>query len=393
MKRMYLFKDVPETDWIDWKWQLRHSITHHNDIREAFPNLPDHQVAEFKAYVEKYKFSLTPYLLSLIELDDNLNPKENDPIWNQFRFLKEIAEGTSYEVAETEENWENADEMPTKILHHKYPDRAIIRATQSCMAYCNYCYLTSRILDKETTDSKAGDKEEWQKSIEYLHSKDEIRDVLISGGDPLVLTNDRIESMLRDLRSVKTIRTIRLNTRALTFNPYRFDTGLAEIFKKYDLTALEVHICHSRELTDVADDCLKVFDESGHRPMILWRAPLLSRVNDSEEVLEDLFLNLYARRIIPYYLFHYAPFTLGRGFQGVPIRKGSKIMKSLRRKIPGPAFPRYTLFHLEGKQDIPLDDEGNHTFKYEVSKGKRIVRFENWKGNTVTYPDVQGEEK
>ena len=393
MEKFHVYKNVTEADWTDWEWQLKNSITHLDDIRDVFPNLPNHQVSVYQAYVKNYKFRVTPYLLSLIELDDNLNPKDNDPIWSQFRFIEEIASDSSYEAEDAQDNWETAEEMPTRILQHKYPDRAIIRATNTCIGHCNYCYLTSRVLDKETSDLKSGDKDEWQKSMAYLRLNPGIADVLISGGDPLVFSNDRIESMLRDLRSIETVRTIRLNTRALTFNPYRFDEGLAEVFRKYRLTALEVHVCHSKELTEVADDCLKVFDRSGYRPMILCRAPLLRGVNDSEEVLGKLFLDLYERRIRPYYLFHYAPFTLGREFQGVPLRTGSRILKSLRRKIPGPAFPAYTLFHVEGKQDIPLDDEGTHKFRYDNSDGKQVAVFENWKGNTVTYPDLQGESQ
>lgn len=380
---------IDKETWTNWRWQLKNSITHFDDIRKVFPNLPEDEVALYQAYSSKYKFRLTPYVIDLMALDELGNPLPDDPIWRQFRYLFEQETNSGCDGSQREENWENPAEMPTRILQHKYPDRAIIRCTNSCMAHCNYCYLTSRVLDQEATKERTGNQEAWEASMAYLRAHPEIRDVLISGGDPLIFSNSKVEQMLRDLRNIKSIRTIRLNTRAFTFNPYRLDTELVQIFKTYQLTALEIHMCHYRELTADFDEQFSLFDSVGYRPLILWRAPLLKGVNDSEAVLETLFMGLYERRITPYYLFHYAPFTLGRAGQGVPIQVGSQLMKQLRRKVPGPAFPTYTLFHMEGKQDIPLDADGTRTFIYEEIDGKPYAKFENWRGHIVTYPDVE----
>ncbi len=391
MIRHAIFDAVKEKDWQNWQWQMKHSLSHNDDIKKIFPNLPDREIKKFNDYVSKYKFRVTPYLLSMLELDSLGNPVTTDPIWRQFTYFDEPEDIMSYEDKGDNENWENEEEMPTRILQHKYDDRAIIRITSTCFGHCNYCYLTSRVLDHETSRLKSSSEDEWRRSLEYLRKNPQIRDVLISGGDPLILTNERIEEILSALRSIRSIQTIRLNTRVFTFNPFRFDITLVNLFKKYRLTALEVHMCHSKELTEVVDARLDLMDQVGYRPLILWRAPLIKGINDSEEVLEQLFVELYKRRITPYYLFHYAPFTLGRKNQGVPMRDGSQIMKKLRRKVPGPAFPTYTLFHIEGKQDIPLDKQGTSSFKYEKNNGKVIARFENWKGNTVTYEDVEVE--
>ena len=146
-------------------------------------------------------------------------------------------------------------------------------------------------------------------------------------------------------------------------------------------------MCHYRELTETVDRHMALMDKGGYRPLILWRAPLLKGINSDEKDMEQLLMGLYRRRITPYYLFHYAPFTLGRAKQGVSLKEGSKMMHSLRRKIPGPAFPTFTLFHIDGKQDVPLD-QGN-AFRYEVIEGRTVAKFKNWKGNDVTYPDVE----
>lgn len=392
MKKFWYFQDVPDSQWNDWKWQIKNRLRNNSDLRTFFPNISDEELSCFNDYIVKFSLAITPYTLSLIELDQYHNPIQNDPIWNQFRYLAEKEMGGMNDYNGQTENWESPDELPTKILQHKYPDRAIFRITNQCFGHCNYCYLTARVLDLDLASARQGGEEEWERSLLYLKSHPEIRDVLISGGEPLFLSNDRIQRILRDLSQISSIKSIRLNTRALTFNPYRIDKELLTILKKYRLSALEIHLAHPREINDVFDQVLESFDSSGFRPLILWRSPLLHGINDQYEVLEELLLKLYQRRITPYYLFHYAPYALGRSNYGVSIREGVELLLKLRRAIPGPAFPRFTLFHVEGKQDIPLDLEGTPTFQYIYDENYNpMVRFKNWKGKWVTYPDVRSK--
>jgi lysine 2,3-aminomutase len=388
--RLPAFRDVPDEDWRDWRWQLRHRLDWRTrDVRALFPRLPEAAAREFRAYAERFKVALTPYVLSLVRLDEEGNPAAGDPIWGQFRFLGagELADPGG---EARPENWELPGELPTPILHHKYPDRAILRVVNQCFGHCNYCYLTTRVIDREGSPARAGDAGDWKRSLAYLRAHPEIRDVLLSGGDPLVLGNARLARMLRELRAIPSIRAIRVNTRALTFNPFRFDRELAELFREVSLTALELHVAHPRELTPELDAALRRFDEASHRPLLLWRSPLLAGINDRSEVLEELLVGLYARRITPYYLFHYAPHALGRTARGVSVAEGAALLSALRRRIPGPAFPRYALFHVGGKHDIPLDAGGSAEFRYERdAQGRAIVRFLNWRREWVTYPDVE----
>ena len=135
-------------NWTNWKWQLKNRLDHRYDIRNYFPNLSDENVQEFKSYCKEYNFAITPYLLSLIELDDMGNPCDNDPIWSQFKFHDTTNKQGYSDYDHITENWEDNKEMPTPILHQKYPGRAIIRLVSNCIGYCNYCYLTKRILDE-----------------------------------------------------------------------------------------------------------------------------------------------------------------------------------------------------------------------------------------------------
>jgi len=376
--------------WSNWQWQEQNRLRNGSDIKSFFPRLSDNEVKTFNEYASKYKLGITPYLLSLIKLNKNGLPLTDDPVWNQFKYFSPEETSGPSDYDSRHENWEIPGEMPTPMIQHKYPGRAIIRLVNSCLGYCNYCYLTTRIIDKKYSSRKQNNGKIWSDTLSYLRKNPDITDVLISGGDPLLLSNSRLEQVFRDLKSIKSIRSIRLNTRALTHNPYRFDAGLVKIFKKYNLTVLEIHMSHPVELTGVVKEKLSLFDKAGYRPIIVWRAPLLKGINDDEKTLTALFNALYENRIIPYYLFHYAPYTLGRSTIGVSVKAGARIMQKIRRKVPGIAFPRYTLFHVDGKHDIPLEPSGTPGFVYKNSNNNNpVIKFKNWKQRWVTYQDIK----
>ncbi|KYK28800.1 MAG: radical SAM protein [Theionarchaea archaeon] len=383
---------ISKSDWTNWNWQLRNRLDNRKDIRDFFPNIGDDEVALFNDYKSKFQIAITPYVLSLIELDDNRNPAKGDPIWEQFKYFDHSKDEEFCGYDQKTINWELPEEMPTRILQHKYPDRAIIRITDQCFGNCNYCYLTMRTLDVDLKGRKEVDPSIWEKTLEYIDSTPKIRDILISGGDPLLLSNSKLRQIFEDLRNIKRVETIRLNTRAVTHNPFRFDEELLKLFKEFSLTVLEIHIAHPREITEEFDAIFERMDKVGYHPIILWRSPLLRGVNNSYDVLEELFVKLYQRRIIPYYLFHYAPYALGRSILATSVREGVELMLKLRRQVPGIAFPRYTLFHPTGKRDIPLELNGTPTFIYKTNKkGYPIIEFKNWKGEWVIYPDVRRE--
>ena len=368
---------------------MRNRLAGDSDLTEYFPNISARENARFKEYAGKFNLGITPYTLSLIKLDANLNPAAGDPVWKQFKYLsrRELAGNCGYDAVHV--NWELSSEMPTPILHHKYPGRALLRVVNSCHGYCSYCYLTKRTLDVTEKRHFCFSGAVWRKSLAYLRGRPEISDVLISGGDPLVLPNKSLAKVLSEVSAIPSVKTIRLNTRVLTFNPYRIDNELVAILKRYRVNVLEIHLSHPNEITEAFDRALAKFDENGYRPEILWRSPLLKGINDSKAVLKKLLLELYSRRIVPYYLFHCAPYSLARKYYGTSIERGIRLLKSLRREIPGPCFPRYTLFHSTGKQDIPQDTSGTKEFIF--ARGRQqppYVKFLNWRGRWVTYPDI-----
>ncbi len=354
------------------------------DVRRIFPLLSQERVEKLKKHIDSYRFFVTPYILSCIGLDENGNPLQNDPIWRQLH-----CEDCDYTVpVPSDSNWEVPEEVHYGILHQKYPGRALIRITGTCFSYCTYCYCAHR-----TIDNLKGDQSHytsvWPKLLTYLREHADIYEVLISGGDPLILSNEELSEILRDLRSIPSIRFIRINTRVFTYCPFRIDTELVGILKRFNVNAIEVHFSSHKELTPEVDEALGLFTLNNYSPMFLSRAPLLKGVNNSIGELETLFLELYKRGIFPYYMFHYAPYVICRSQLGTTVSEGASLLNYLRRRIPGPAMPRYTLFHQSGKHDIPFDENGTAEFKYsKTQQGKSHVTFCNWRGDWVDYPDV-----
>ncbi|MFW5785342.1 MAG: KamA family radical SAM protein [Chitinispirillaceae bacterium] len=381
-----LYKNIDSSKWNSWHWQLANAPRSLPDLLKLFPNLSQERKVLLSEHIDRFNFHVTPYFLSCIELDQSGNPLPNDPVWRQIHCERDIYSTKPSAQA----NWETPEEIHFGILHQKYPGRALIRLTGTCFSYCTYCYCAHRTIRKDQ-QMQSDYKTVWPQILHFLKSRTDIQEVLLSGGDPLLLSNAELESVLRDLRSIEFLRFIRINTRAFTFCPFRFDPELVSILKKYNVNAIEVHFSTHKELTDEVDKALGLFSETGYKPLFLSRAPLLRGINDSENTLKQLLLGLYERGITPYYLFHYAPYIVGRDELGVPIRKGTALLRSLRRTIPGPAFPRFTLFHTTGKQDIPLDEFGTNNFRYQISDGKPFISFLNWSGDWVTYPDISSD--
>lgn len=354
------------------------------DIRRFFPSLPQDRLEKIEKHIDSYRFFVTPYTLACVGLDDYGNPLPNDPIWRQLH-----CEDCDYTIPVLpDSNWEVPEEIHYEILHQKYPGRALIRITDTCFSYCTYCYCAHRTIDNNK-NNQIHYKSVWPQILSYLKEHSDIYEILISGGDPLILSNEELSEILQDLRSIPSIRFIRINTRAFTYCPFRIDTELVRILKKFDVNAIEVHFSSHKELTPQVDEILDLFSLNNYNPMFLSRAPLLKGVNNGIEELEALFLELYQRGIFPYYMFHFAPYVICRDQLGTTVSEGISLLNYLRRRIPGPAMPRYTLFHQSGKQDIPFDENGTAEFRYlQDQDGKPYITFRNWRGVWVDYPDV-----
>ena len=377
-------------NWKDWKWQQQNSLRSSREVRKFYPNFPEGEVEKLSGLEKEYRFGLTPYLISLIGTDENGNPKRDDPLYRQFFpesdvFRQESAD--SYNRIDS--NWELEEDFPIPILQHKYPNKVLFRMTNSCLGYCNYCFEVARVSDKESKKPTTNNGL-WQDSLKYIREHPEIEEVIVSGGEPLIVNNETLEERLKSIREIPSVKSIRIHTRALSFNPYRFDEGLVETTKRNRVTEFGIHIAHPNEITDDFKEALKQFDEHGYGGVLkMAQIPLIKGVNDNPEVLHDLFMKLYADcRVKPYYLLHDMPWTPGAAEYRTSVRKGVELMNTMKRRIPNVAMPEYIIVHHTGKRTVPLEPNGTPEFQYTQNEdGYPIVKFKNWKGNWETYLD------
>jgi len=375
----------------DWRWQERNSLRSASNIRKFFPKFPENEIMQIAEYEKKRRWGITPYTISLMTIDSEGNPSSQDPIVRQTFPIRGFKLDTAIDSYDNKKqpNWELQSEMPTPILQHKYTKKVILRVPNACLGYCGYCFEVERTEDKE---SKKGSINGllWQKSMQYIRYNPIISEVILSGGDPLLMDNSSIESKIVDIRNIPSVRAIRIHTRTLTFNPFRIDDELVNILKKYKVTELGLHISHSDELTSNVAEALQKFNECGYGNILkMGQTPLIKGVNDDSHILEELFMRMYSDfQIKPYYLYHGLPWSPASLQYRTSVKKGVILMNSLKRHIPSVALPEYAIVHHNGKHTVPLEENGTPEFQYTQDDARNpIVRFKNWKGNWETYLD------
>lgn len=369
-------------EWNDWRWQQKNSLCSANQIRRYFPNFPQSEIQQISQYEQTKRWGITPYTLSLMQTDEHGNPNPKDPLVKQLFPIRGFCLDDAVDSYGGGINWEIPNEMPTRILHHKYTHKVIIRTTDSCLSYCGFCFEVARIADKQKHSQRACN--EWQKSIDYIKQHPEIKEVIISGGDPLLLDNGALKERFSSIYTLPQVRVVRIHTRALTFNPYRFEKGLADILRN-STHAIGFHFTHPNELSKEVTDRIEGLEYSGIKFSMI---PLLKGINDDKDTLEELFMRLYENGIKPYYLIHCFPEIQGASHFRTSVRKGVELMNLLKRRISNIAMPEYIIPHHQGKHTVPLEPNGTPEFQYiKDDQGNPIIRFKNWKGNWETYLD------
>lgn len=420
---------VISENWLDYRWQLANSVRTTAQIRGLFPTISQKKLEAIEQYEKQYRFQLTPYLLSCLDLDA-LASSENKLAMLFFpspkNLLVEGAAAYSPEIM----NWEMPNELVVKgstSFQWKYSDRLLYRAT-GCMSICSYCFEAHRVIDKQT--SKHPRKTDWELGMDFLKTHSEIREFVFSGGDPLLMSDELLEKRLADLRSISHVETIRFNSAVLMHCPMRITDELVNIFKRYEVTELGVHIVHPRQITPEFSEAIRKFDKRGYGSLVkLAQIPLLRGVNDSTEVLQELLCKLEQHRVKGYYLLHGLPWTLGAVRFRTSVYKGVELLKPLYRTMSHVAWPEYVIVARGGKATVPLERNdfwlaletvadkevwaidgtrqplasfalessgsflkftGTPEFIYSSYKGKSIVVFLNWKGAWEMYLDANG---
>ncbi len=361
------------SNWSDWRWQLQHSVTSLDQAQNLLGiKFPEELSKNFNEVVKKFPLSVTPYYLSLIACD-NL---ENDPIYKQS--FPSIEELTITSVDMQDPLHEDKD-CPVPGLTHRYPDRVLLLVSNSCSMYCRHCTRKRKVGDQDTIPGKA----QISKGIEYIKEHPQIRDVLLSGGDPFLLPDDYLDWILAELRSIEHVEVIRIGTRTPVVLPQRITDGLIRVLKKYQPLWLNTHFNHPRELTSSSRHALAKLADAGIP--LGNQSVLLSGVNDCPRIMRSLVHKLVANRVRPYYLYQ-CDLSEGLSHFRTPVGKGIEILESLIGHTSGFCVPTYVIDAPGGGGKIPVMPN------YLISWSTNKVVLRNYEGVITTYKEPDSYE-
>ncbi|MEK6832823.1 MAG: KamA family radical SAM protein [Nanoarchaeota archaeon] len=356
------FNHVNKIDWDDWTWQFKNRIRTSNEL-EKYLEL---SIEEKEAFNKgcNLPFSITPYYLSLIPRNDFNNPIRRCMVPTVYEFIK------SY--GEEEDPLHEEKQSPVEGLVHRYPDRVLLMASDICSCNCRYCTRsrvvgTSKIKENESRLNKA---------FEYIKSHKEIRDVIISGGDPLLLKDSKLEWILSNIRNIQHVEIIRIGTKVPAVLPQRINKNLLKVLKKYHPLFMSIHFTHPDECTkEVKEACCKLADTGiplGSQTV------LLKGINDNLESIKDLVHKLLMMRVKPYYLYACDPIFGSHHFRA-DINKGIEIIRGLRGFTSGYAIPNFVIDAPGGGGKIPIMPD------YVKEINKKYIEMENYLGNLYKY--------
>ncbi len=363
-KRAPAFADIPDEKWNNWRWQLSNRINTPDEFEKVIP-LTDSERKALSA-THLFRVDITPYFISLIDPDD-----PNDPIRKQV--VPTEVEMTPF-TAMMEDSLAEDRHSPVPGLVHRYPDRALMMVTTQCASYCRYCTRSRIVGDPSATFSRS----EFEMQIEYLERTPQIRDVLLSGGDPLVLAPKILEEILSRLRAIPHLEILRIGSRVPVFLPMRITEELTNILQQYHPMWLNIHVNHSNEITaELAEAC----DRMTRAGIPLGnQSVLLAGVNDNVHIQRQLVHDLVRMRVRPYYLYQ-CDLVEGAGHFRTPVAKGVEIIEGLRGHTSGYAVPVFIVDAPGGGGKIPVGPN------YMLSMSDHKIILRNFEGYITTYEE------
>lgn len=344
-----------EDDWNDYNWQLKNRIND-ADLLSEFIELSSKDVEQIKEVEKYFRWAVTPYYLSLINPKNKLDP------------IRLMSVPTHLELKDSNDELDPMDEKntnPAGSITRRYPDRLIINVTNQCPNYCRHCQRRRNIGQKDSHTSKSTLKE----SINYIADNNEIRDVLLTGGDSLTLSDNRLEWIISNLKEIPHVEMIRLGTRTLVTMPQRITDNLCEMIKQYPPIYLNSHFNHPMEITNESKLASEKLANSG--VPLGNQTVLLNGVNNDKFIMRSLNQELLKIRIKPYYLFH-SKHVKGTKHFNTSIDEGMEIMEFLRGYTSGLAIPTYIINAPKGKGKTPLLPE------YLISKDNNSAIIRTW---------------
>jgi lysine 2,3-aminomutase len=367
--RRRFFPHATSAEWNDWRWQLRNRISD-LDALSRIIKLSEEERKAGAGSRGSLPLAVTPYYASLLDPDDPLQPLRRTVVPVQ-------AESTAA-PGEREDPLGEESDSPVPGIVHRYPDRVLFLVTDFCSTYCRYC-TRSRLVGHGA--SYRFGEEQWERALDYIRANAAIRDVLLSGGDPLTLTDEKLEFILARLRRIPHVEFIRIGTKAPVVLPQRITPALARMLKRYHPLWMSIHFTHPEELTpEVSQSCCRLADAGiplGSQTV------LLAGINDSVETMKCLVHGLLRLRVRPYYLYQCDPISGSAHFR-TPVKRGLEIIEGLRGHTSGYAVPTYVIDAPGGGGKVPLLPQ------YLIGKDNGDLLIRNYKGRTYRYPDAEG---
>mgnify|MGYP000589342980 FL=1 len=358
------WSDVPASDWNDWHWQLRNRITTLAQLETLLELSPQERAGCLFA-AHKLALAITPHFFNLIDPQDPNCPVRRQVIPHIDESV--VAPGESADPVGEEGT------MPVPGIVHRYPDRVLFLVTDRCASYCRYCTRSRLVSNAQSYDFHP----ELEQGLQYIAAHPEVRDVLISGGDPLLLSDAKIDALLGRLRAIPHVEFIRMGSRIPVFLPQRITPELAAIFRKHGPIWMSIHTNHPKEITrELAEACERL---SLAGVPLGNQSVLLNGINDTPEIMKSLVHRLLMMRVRPYYLYA-CDLIEGSTHFRAPIQKGIDIIRALRGHTTGYGVPQLTIDGPGGGGKIPINPE------YVQAIHDGIVELRNFEDRAYVYP-------
>ena len=367
--RNRFYPSISTSHWNDWHWQLRNRITTPDGLKHMV-RLSEDESAAISCGMDALPVAMTPYYASLLDALDPQQALRRTVIPTMGEHL--CSPGEAHDPLGEDKN------SPVPGVVHRYPDRVLFLVTEFCSTYCRYC-TRSRLVGKRR---KTGfSPEYWENAIAYIESTPAVRDVLLSGGDPLTLSDNKLEYLLSRLRRIPHVEIIRIGTKIPVVLPHRITVSLTRMLGRYHPLWMSIHFTHPDELTsEVQDACTRL---AGAGIPLGSQTVLLNGINDQVDTMKRLVHGLLRCRVRPYYLYQCDP-ILGSAHFRTPVEKGLEIIHGLRGHTSGYAVPHYVIDAPEGGGKIPLLPE------YVMGRQGDDLLLRNYEGLTYRYPDACG---
>jgi len=371
MNRKEMFPDVPDEKWNSWLWQVQNRIETVEELKSYLPLTIEEEAGAKKA-LKSLRMAITPYYLTLMDMNDHLDPVRIQAVPSAMEIM--TADADLMDPLHEDED------SPVPGLTHRYPDRVLLLITDQCSMYCRHC--TRRRFAGQTDNAMSTSRID--AAIDYIRNTPQVRDVLLSGGDALLMSDIRLEAIIKKLREIPHVDIIRIGTRVPVVMPQRITDDLVNMLKKYHPIWLNTHFNHPSEITKESREACERMANAGIP--LGNQSVLLKGVNDCVHVMKNLVQGLVRMRVRPYYIYQ-CDLSIGLEHFRTPVSKGIEIIEGLRGHTSGFSVPTFVVDAPGGGGKIPVMPN------YVISQGTHKVILRNFEGVITTYtePEVYKE--